>query len=618
VPSVRLTMTKQIRTRLLVVAVTHVVAGVAIALLYRKLGQPIGLFGLVAVLVGAFSFGVRGALASWCIQTAINTSIMQFVLDPPEPFTVPALLGVLAYLALGLAVGNQRDLSRRVREELSRNERLRVREQETLAAIPDAMIRVATDNTCGLQGMNTPDSLEQVVERALGRALSLDRHATIKDCVERVRATAQEQGLTFDSHGASSHDVRFLPAADGSVLIVMRNVTEQRKLLRRVTAAENLASLGTLAAGLAHEINNPLTYVITSISAVGQALQPGNEAAKAEVSAALEGCWRIGDLVRSILQTTTDKQDAIEPVHVPEVVDAALMLVQSQVRHNATVVWQPANVPYALAHRTKLVQVVTNLVVNASQSFTDSHTSAHKIHVRAYGEADRVVLEVQDNGPGMNEAVMQRALEPFFTTKGPGQGSGLGLFLSNSIIESLGGTLHIESRLGHGTTVTVRLPIAEQAPESRVTRRMTSACGSDPPPQLQVLIVDDEPEIRRALQRILNRSCAVSMCANGAEAWQRLVSGEKYDVILCDLLMPEMTGMDLFRVLAREYPDQAERLLFLTGGATSEATRMFIAKHANRVVSKPFKPAEVEVAVRTMARFPMPFPAPSLIPAAGP
>ena len=161
----------------------------------------------------------------------------------------------------------------------------------------------------------------------------------------------------------------------------------------------------------------------------------------------------------------------------------------------------------------------------------------------------------------------------------------------------------------------MKLPIAEQAPESRVTCRMTSAYRSDPPPQLPVLIVDDEPEIRRALQRILNRTCAVSMCANGAEAWQRFVNGEKYDAILCDLLMPEMTGMDLFRALVREYPDQAERLLLITGGATSETTRMFIAKHANRVVSKPFKP--VEVAVRTMARFPMPFPALSMMPAAG-
>jgi signal transduction histidine kinase/CheY-like chemotaxis protein len=611
------TMTHQRRKRLFVVAAAHVAASVAIAVLFRRLGQPVGIFGLVPVLVGAFSFGVRGGLASSFTQAALNAAVMQFIIFPPQPPTASSFVGIVAYFVLGAAVGNQRDLTRRVREALSRNEVLRIREQETLAAIPDTMIRVAPDGTCRLQGVSMPDSLEQVVERALGRELPPDRHTTIKECIEQVRDTGHEQGLTIESPGASSHDVRCLPTADGSVLIVMRDVTDQRKLLRRVTAAENLASLGTLAAGLAHEINNPLTYVITSITAVGQALPTGNDNAKFEVGAALDGCWRIRDLVQSILQTTNNTKDATEAIHVPEVIDAALTLVKSQVRHHASILWKPDDVPFALAHRTKLVQVVVNLVVNASQAFADSHTSEHEIRVRAYGDGQHVVIEVQDNGPGMDEKVRQRALEPFFTTKEPGQGSGLGLFLCNSIVDSLGGSLHIESRLGHGTTVTVRLPVAEQAPCSQVICRSTPSCPSEPATQLRVLIIDDEPEIRRALQRILSRKCAVSLSVNGAEAWQRFVNGETYDVILCDLLMPEMTGMDLFRALAKDCPDQAERVLFLTGGATSETTRIFITNHANRVVGKPFKPAEVEAAVRTTARFPVPIPMSSIAPAPG-
>jgi CheY-like chemotaxis protein len=214
----------------------------------------------------------------------------------------------------------------------------------------------------------------------------------------------------------------------------------------------------------------------------------------------------------------------------------------------------------------------------------------------------------------MDDTVKQRALEPFFTTKAPGQGSGLGLFLCSSIVESLAGTLSIDSCVGRGTTVTVRLPICEQPPQSRVTQRSTPVGVSEIPAQLRVLIIDDEPEIRRALKRILCRSCVVSTCGNGAEAWQTFVNGEKYDVILCDVLMPETTGMDLFRMLASDYPDQAERLLFITGGATSEAARLFMTKHANRVVSKPFNPSEVEAAVRAAARFPMPIPAPSVFP----
>ena len=604
------------RRRSLVIAVTHLLASLAIAALYRKLGQPIGIVGLLPVLVGAFSFGLRGALASACVQAALNAFVMQYVLSPPEAFTVSSLVGIISYFALGAAVGNQRDLSRRVREELLVNERLRIREQETLAAIPDAMIRVAPDGTCRLQGLNTSDPLEQVIERVLGRVILAERHATIKQSIERVRATSREHGLTFESPEGSSHDMRFLPAADGSVLIVMRDVTEQRKLLRRATAAENLASMGTLAAGLAHEINNPLTYVITSVSAADQSLPSTEASAKSELNAAIEGCWRIRDIVRSILQTSTNQQDLVEPVHVPEVIDSALTLVQSQVRHHASIIWHPEEAIYALAHRTKLVQVVVNLVVNASQSFNDSHTSAHEIRIRAYLEAERVVIEVRDNGPGMTDAVKERVLEPFFTTKEPGRGSGLGLFLCNSIVESLRGTLQIESSAGRGTTVTIRLPFTDEPPKSRVTCR-NAPLHSDPPSCLRVLVIDDEPEIRRALRRVLGHLCTVSICANGAEAWQHFVRGEKYDVILCDLLMPEMNGMELFGALVQEYTDQAERMLFLTGGATSDASRTFLQKHAARVVNKPFNPKEVEAVVRTTARFPVPIAITSMIPVAG-
>lgn len=609
-------MTRDTKQRLIIVATTHGLASVAIISMFRTLGQPVGIFGLMAVLVGALSFGVRGALASAFAQAALNAVIMQFVISPPERFSAASFVGIVTYFALGAAVGNQRDLSRRVRAELVRNEQLRIRERETLAAIPDVMVRIAPDGTCRLQGMNTTDSLRQVMERALGRAFSPDRYTAISECVERVRASGLEHGLTVEFPSVSSHDIRCLPTTDGSVLIVMRDVTDQRKLLRRVTAAENLASLGTLAAGLAHEINNPLTYVIANISAVDQALQPENESVQLDLNAALEGCWRIRDLVRSILQTTNSGQETVEAVCVPEIIDTALTLVKSQVRHHASIDWQRTEVPSVLAHRTKLMQVVVNLVVNASQSFIDNHTSEHEIRVRVHGEAEHVVIQVQDNGPGMDEVVMQRALEPFFTTKEPGQGSGLGLFLCNSIVESLGGSLHLESHLGHGTTVSVRLPISEPTPRSRVVCRLAPECPSEPAPQLCVLIIDDEPEIRRALGRILGRKYAVSICEDGSQAWQRFVRGERYDVILCDLLMPEMTGMELFGAITQAFPQQAERVLFLTGGATTEAARVFIAKHANRVVNKPFEPAEVEAAVSTLARFPMPVAA-SIAPAPG-
>jgi signal transduction histidine kinase/ActR/RegA family two-component response regulator len=607
-------MFKQIRLRLVIVSASHLVGTAAIALLFPVLGSVAGVFGMAAVLVGAFCFGRRGGLVTAAVQAVLNALVMQFLVYPAESFSSSAALGIGFMFLAGAAVGCQRDLSRRLRDELVRNERLRVREKETLAAIPDVMIRARPDGTSLLQGADVPDGLAQVLERVLGHAPAAEQQAALADVVTQVRSTGQAKGLTIELQGTACYDVRCLPAAEASVLVVLRDVTEQRRLLRRVAAAENLASLGTLAAGLAHEVNNPLTYIITNIYTVKLRLGEAGKGVKAELNAALDGCWRIRDLVRNMLETSTSKRDIIEPVSVSEVVETALALVTPQVRHRATISWTPEAELYATAHRTRLVQVVVNLVVNASQAFADNRTSANEIGVRVRGEGKQVVLEVDDNGMGMDEATRLRALEPFFTTKEPGQGTGLGLFLCNSIVESLGGRLQIDSELGKGTKVTVRLPMAQEAPVARRNRRRPGQMSTGTAPRLRVLVVDDEPEIRRGLQRILREKHDVFLCGNGAEALERLTAGERYDVILCDLLMPEMTGIELFAEIERRFREQADGVVFLTGGATSESSRVFIEQQSARVVSKPFHPAEIMAVVLARAHSPLPTPTPIPIP----
>lgn len=593
------------RHRVLAIAAGHVVATVALIVAYPSLGAPAGLFGLLAVLGGALVFGMRGGLASAGVQTLLNALVMQWALSPVVPFNVAALVGVLAYFLFAAALGNQRDLSRKLRTELELNEHLRVRERETLAAIPDVMLRIAPDDQCFVQGAPMDGGVDALFEIVLGRPLTHEQRTAIVERVRSVRERAVGESVTLEATGAI-HDVRFLPTADASVLVVLRDVTEQTRLLRRLTAAENLASLGTLAAGLAHEINNPLTYVIASIGTAAQCLAEGHTGAGPELDAALEGCWRIRDLVRSILATSAARHDAVEPVVVTEVVESALALVRHQVQHRATLEWVPELVPGALAHRTKLMQVVVNLVVNAAQSFTDPRTPEHWIRVRAYAESPWVCIEVKDNGAGMDETTRSRAIEPFFTTKDPGQGTGLGLFLCSSIVESLGGTLDIKSEAGAGTCVTVKLPMADESPSSRVTTLEKPLVLSQIPRRFSAVVVDDEPQIRRALCRVLSKTYDVKECGSGRELLQQIVSGARFDVILCDISMPEMTGIELFDELRRGFPDLAERVLFLTGGATSESARRFISKHSDRVINKPFNFREVEVAVRGMARRPMP------------
>ncbi len=606
-------ISKQNQRYLAIVATGHLVNSAALVLLYPAVGSSAAVFGMAVVLLGAFVFGKRGGLLSALVQTGLNALVMGYLVTPAAEFNGGAGIFVTFMFLAGYIVGNQRDLSRKLREQLARNEALRVREQEILSAIPDAMIRLAPDGSCAVRGSEASGGLSEALPRVLGRTLPPEQQTTLIELVDEVRASGTAGSLTIELPRSNSYEVRCLPTADASVLIIFRDVTEQRRLHRRVTASENLASLGTLAAGLAHEINNPLTYVLSSVYTVKLTLGDSDDRVKVDLDAALEGCWRIRDLVKNILETTTVKRDAVEPVSVAEVVDAALALSRPQVRHRATLGWKPDRDLHVMAHRTKLIQVVVNLVVNASQSFSDNRASANEIEIRAYGENGEIVLEVTDNGKGMDETTRLRAMEPFFTTKEPGQGTGLGLFLCNSIVESLGGRLHIESQVDKGTKVTVHLPAALVAAKAEVSPSLPRPMTANTVPPLRVLVIDDEPEIRRALERILRGKHKVTSCDNGAEALERLIAGERFDVILCDLLMPEMTGIELFEEIQQHFRSQAERMVFMTGGATSQSSRQFIENHSARVVHKPFHPAEIEAAVLAHAELPSTTPGPILL-----
>ncbi len=590
-------MKKPNRRHLLLVLVGHVLAALALVLLHEKTGSVAGVFSLAAVLLSATLFGLRGALLSAFGQVALNSLAVQLWLDNPRELDGSALVGLLLCLVFGAAVGNQRDLFHRLREELRQNQALRTRERELLLAIPDALLRVSVDGSCQLRAEVENRSLEEALGLVLGRHLPQLQQDTLRDTIATARGTQTEQALALEQTDAV-YDVRAFPCADSTVLLVVRDVTEQRRLLRRATSAEHLSSLGTLAAGLAHEINNPLTYIISNLTSLEASLDSPEQ--KADLTAALEGCWRIRDLVCGMLDTAATQKEAGEPVFVGDAIQAALTLATPQTRHRATVQCQLDDGLYVRAHRTKLIQVIVNLLTNASHSFLTNHTEVNQIRIRAFSQGGSVIIEVNDNGAGMDEPTRLHAMEPFFTTKEPGLGTGLGLFLCNSIMESSKGKLQLDSEPGRGTKVTLVFPAAEEpAPASHVAGRISLAPRVSAH-HLRILVVDDEPPIRRVVSRILQARHVVSCCSNGTEALQWITAGERYDLIFCDLLMPEMTGIELFTELLQRFPDQAERMVFLTGGATSEAARQFIDLHRDRVVKKPFRTRDIEDRVRLL------------------
>jgi CheY-like chemotaxis protein len=246
-------------------------------------------------------------------------------------------------------------------------------------------------------------------------------------------------------------------------------------------------------------------------------------------------------------------------------------------------------VPVIVGNAGRLGQVFVNLLVNAAQAITDGSADRNEVRVGLVNEGDRVKITVEDTGSGMPPEVQRRIFDPFFTTKPIGVGSGLGLAICHGIISGHGGEIQVESEEGKGTTFTVWLPVrlAEQlTTETRVVLK--------PRPNLRrrILVVDDEPLVGKSLRRTLCEH-EVEVVTSGKAALNRLADGDPYDLIFCDLMMPEMTGMDLHAEIATRWPRLAERMVFLTGGAFSNAARAFLERVPNRKFEKPYDGAEL-------------------------
>ncbi len=400
----------------------------------------------------------------------------------------------------------------------------------------------------------------------------------------------------------------------GLVYAVARDITEQRhaeerlraaeadqiQLRRQLVFADRMASIGTLAAGVAHEINNPLTQVLANAALQLEALREAGDATEmsrmaAEVLAAAE---RIQKIVRGLKTFSRAEEEHRRIVDVGPLLDLSIGMTANEVRqHGARVVTSIGPMPPVEADEARLGQVFVNLLVNAAQAFPVD-AAEKEIRVRASTDASgRVVIEVQDTGMGIPPAQVDRIFDPFFTTKPVGVGTGLGLSICHNLVTALGGEISVSSVVGRGATFRVTLPPAAAAPAPA----LVSAPPEAPPQGVRVLVVDDEPTIGSLLRRSL-RDHTVTALTDAREALALLELGERYDVIISDLMMPEMTGMAFYEVLTRRFPDAAERVVFITGGAFTPATAAFLDRNTRPLVEKPFRPATIREVVEQTAR----------------
>ena len=367
---------------------------------------------------------------------------------------------------------------------------------------------------------------------------------------------------------------------------IIRDITEVKATQARMSAADRMASVGTLAAGVAHEINNPLTAVIANLSMLGERIaDPDNLELVDEARQAAE---LVQQIVRDLKVFSRSDEKKRGPLALRRVVESSLRMAWNEVRHRARVVESYQEMPLIDGNESRLAQVFLNLIVNAAQAIPDARAKDNEVHITTFTDGgDNAVVEISDTGVGISPESLPHIFEPFFTTKPVGVGTGLGLAICDQIVHSMDGHIEVDSTPGKGTTVRVVLPglpaAVAQAPKLQQTMPSASRRG-------RVLVIDDEPVICRAVTRILSRAHDVVAVTSAERGLELLRAGEQYDVILCDLMMPNMTGMDLHSALTTSHPDLVDKVVFLTGGAFTQRAIQFLDNTENLRVDKPFDP----------------------------
>ncbi len=372
---------------------------------------------------------------------------------------------------------------------------------------------------------------------------------------------------------------------------------------RRWSSVERMASLGRLAAGVAHEINNPLAYVLGSVELLERALQEIGAlhpaAARTEriiydaqsaLANAKDGVERIRSIVKDLTAFSRAGPDSRRPVDVEAVLESTLDLAWNELRHSVRVVKEFVGAPEVLADEARLAQVFLNLLLNAAQAVPDGRQGTVRISTRSEGR--KVTVCVEDDGIGIASEDLPYVFEPFFNTHSASAGAGLGLAICRNVVTTLGGAISVTSEPGVGTRFTVTLQAAAAPVASDVGNRAGSR--ERVTNRARILIIDDEPLLGQTLRFAFQDRHDVEVASSGREALERLKTDADFDLVLCDLMMPDVSGEHVYRAVRERSPGLLPRFVFMTGGAFTERAQEFLAHFDGRQLEKPFNIDEVE------------------------
>jgi signal transduction histidine kinase len=374
-------------------------------------------------------------------------------------------------------------------------------------------------------------------------------------------------------------------------------LSELSRTQEQLVVADRRISVGRLAAGVAHEINNPLAFILGNLEFLsrevaelraragrGEPPERGLREIATAVEQAAEGAERVRHIVRGLKAFSRDDDDARAPISLANALESAIGMAAHEVKHRARLVRSIGEAPLVEASDVRLTQVFLNLLVNAAQAIPEGASERNEIRVSLRtDERGWAVAGVADTGAGMPPEVLSRLFEPFFTTKPMGEGTGLGLSISRGIITGLGGSITVRSEVGSGTTFSVALPPSA----------WQQLAKAPPPPErsavarARLLVVDDEPLVATAVRRALARHHDVEVANSGPDALERIRRGERFDRILCDLMMPGMSGAEFHAELSRFDGELAGRVTFMTGGAFTDSARDFLERSRQPCLEKP-------------------------------
>ncbi|MFO0691977.1 MAG: ATP-binding protein [Polyangiales bacterium] len=481
-----------------------------------------------------------------------------------------------------------------------------------------------------------------VVHKAAGQGLSAAMAAREELGSAPIGFLVGSRGAVLDALAGGADEVEVLERLDADRLLAflerldvrVRHRRDHDRVTESAAQADKLAALGTLVAGIGHEINNPLSAISLSIEAAKRALGPLFDVGLALDAAALRkapmaadeverlaasirrgrkaldadrlledmstATAHIADIVADLrVYARSDSDERPTIVDVADVVDQCVRLVGREVTRNGVIERDfPDDLPPLVVPRSRLTQVVTNLLVNAAHAIREVERPIHRVRIRARADDRFVAISISDTGPGIASETLERIFDPFFTTKPKELGSGLGLSISRAILRKLGGDLLVDSVVGEGANFVCLVPVPAQdvvreaylksAPRGTIVAKATP---------LVVLVVDEDERVLRAMSRFLGARYRMMLARDGREAIDLLVSGAHVDVVLTEIALPEVDGFGVLDWIGANRPGLAQSTFVVTASHEEPRVREELAARAVPTLKKPLRPDSLLAAV---------------------